>query len=67
MGKIVCTSNYLHMRNEEIYPDSDTFNGHRFVPGNSTNPPKIDKLPAHLALTEVSDRFLNWGYGSLAW
>jgi hypothetical protein len=48
------------MHDEEVYPQPNSFRGARFVPGNPTGGPKS-------RLTDVSENFPVWGYGSLAW
>lgn len=57
-GATVCVSAYDLMHDPHVYPKPDEFIGDRFVPQNSESQQKV---------TEVSDKFPVWGYGSLAW
>ena len=66
-GAVACTSAYNLMRCDDRYPDGDVFDGHRFMPGAShLRIPEMNQAE-YLKMTEVSDRFVTWGYGSLAW
>ena len=58
-GSTVCVSSYNLMHDAQVYPNPDDFNGHRFVTTKSK--------ARGTKLTEVSETFPVWGYGSLAW
>ena len=58
-GATVCVSSYNASHNAAIYPDPETFDGRRFVDGNHN-----DSTHRYY---DVSENYLPWGYGSLAW
>jgi hypothetical protein len=49
------------MHDETSYPNAYKFDGLRFVPTKQDNSMRGTKL------TDVSEKFPVWGYGSLAW
>lgn len=58
-GETVCVSSYNASHNPDTYPDPETFDGRRFVDGNHKDTTK--------KYSDVSEQYLIWGYGSLAW
>lgn len=58
-GSTACVSSYDLMHDELTYPNPDEFDGRRFVTTKSS--------ARGTKLTEVSEKFPVWGYGSLAW
>ena len=60
-GTIACVSSFNLMHDEISYPNADHFDGLRFVS------PKNDTSMRGTKLTDVSEKFPVWGYGSLAW
>ncbi|KAJ6021161.1 cytochrome P450 [Penicillium herquei] len=57
-GATICVSNWDASRDSDIYPNPDSFDGARFVNGNSND--------RTTRFGDVSERHLIWGYGSLA-
>jgi cytochrome P450 len=57
-GSTACVSSYDLMHDELTYPNPDEFDGRRFVTTKSS--------ARGTKLTEVSEKFPIWGYGSLA-
>ncbi|KAL1969931.1 hypothetical protein VTN77DRAFT_7441 [Rasamsonia byssochlamydoides] len=58
-GWMACVSSYDLMHDEQTYPNPEEFDGWRFVTAQSS--------ARGTKLTEVSEKSLVWGYGSLAW
>ncbi|KAF7165201.1 hypothetical protein CNMCM5623_009467 [Aspergillus felis] len=57
-GSTACVSSFNLMHDKEVYPNPDEFDGRRFVTTMSS--------ARGTKLTEVSEKFPIWGYGSLA-
>jgi cytochrome P450 len=58
-GSTVCVSSYEASHDPVTFPDPERFNGRRFVDGLSKD---------HTSrYSDVSENYLIWGYGSLAW
>jgi cytochrome P450 len=59
-GNIACVSSFDLMHDETSYPNAYRFDGLRFVPT------KKDTTMRGTKLTDVSEKFPVWGFGSLA-
>lgn len=73
VGDIACVSAWDIMHNEEKYPKAHEFDGHRFINSPPAHPKESKHLRSHdsnirgTTLTDASQDFPIWGYGSKVW
>ena len=81
VGEIACVSAWDIMHNEEKYPAAHQFDGHRFINNKNNDYYSPTTLEQHLPsshhdgnmirggtrLTDASQDFPIWGYGSKVW
>lgn len=70
VGKTACVSSYDILNDAAIYPNPAEFDGYRFMPTSTRNVIEDgnSRLPSSgKRLTDVTESYLVWGYGSQAW
>jgi cytochrome P450 len=58
-GATICVDSYAVSHNPQVYPAPETFDARRFTNGQSHDQTN--------RFTDVSENYLIWGFGSLAW
>ena len=67
-GGIACISLISSVRSSGRYVDVEEFDGHRFEPGSDRLKVADNSTASDIhKVTEVSEHFPTWGFGSLAW